>query len=108
MSKSKKFTVAMDKFKTAVSKKLDIQYDNIEIDYGETEDMVIKVKRGILDEEIKLTDNIVYEILEIDKNEIELDYMVYSESYSYRVDEDDSNIIINIYTKDPSDLKEVA
>lgn len=108
MSKQRRFTVTVDKIKQAVAQKLGIQYEDIEVGYDETEDMVISVKRGILTEAIKITDEIAYEIFNIDKNTLIFDFMTYSDSYSFRCDEPDENIIIEIYAKELSDLKEVA
>ncbi len=109
MSKEKRFTVTVDKIKKAVAQKLELQYEDIEVGYtDDSDDMLISVKRGILTEAIKITDDIAYEIFNVDKNIYLFDYMNYSNSYSFRCDEPDENIIIEIYAKELSDLKEVA
>lgn len=109
MSKVRRFTVTVDKIKKAVAQKLELQYEDIEVGFtDDDDDFVITVKRGILTEAIKITDDIAYEIFNVDKNILSFESMCYSNSYSFRCDEPDENIIIEIYAKELSDLKEVA
>lgn len=104
MSKSRKFTVSEKMFEEAVAAKMNINSKDVKIGFDDNDELVINVKRGILSESILLTDDVTYEILDVDKNELEFNYMTYTEGSFAK----DAEMIIEIHTKDPSDLKEVA
>ncbi|MDX9813633.1 MAG: hypothetical protein RBS91_03085 [Sulfurimonadaceae bacterium] len=100
------FKVLKKDLEEAVAQKLNVKADEVKIECDiNGDDWRFEVKKGIVTETIKFTEDIIYEALNFNKDENTIDMIYYHEDSFYNADSED---VIGISTKKPSDLKEVA
>lgn len=100
------FKVLKKDLEEAVAQKLNVKADEVKIECDcNGDDWRFEVKKGIVTETIKFTEDIIFEVLNFNKEEHTIDMIYYHEDSFYDAN---SENVIGISTKRPSDLKEIA